>query len=82
MSSLPLSIRMLNHAGAGLRALGFELPRMNEADLLEEASKKTGLGDFGDSLFREGLGRLLTALDEESANLSTLFFNGSSKTTA
>ena len=67
MSRLPLSIRTLNRVGAGLRALGLDLPRMQEAQLLNAAAKETGLDDFGDPLFREGLGRLLAALEEEEA---------------
>ena len=61
MPRLPFAIRALNRAGAALNAVGLELPRIQEADLLKEASKQTGLSDFGDDLFREGLGRLLTA---------------------
>jgi hypothetical protein len=72
MPRLPLPIRALNRVGAALTAVGLELPHLREADLLEEASKQTGLSDFGDGLFREGLGRLLTALEEDAADLSTL----------
>ena len=72
MPRLPFAVRTLNRAGAALNAVGLELPRLREADLLEEASKQTGLSDFGDDLFREGLGRLLTALEEDPADLSTL----------
>jgi hypothetical protein len=72
MPRLPFAIRTLNRTGAALNAVGLELPRLREADLLEEASKQTGLSDFGDDLFREGLGRLLTALEEDPADLSTL----------
>ena len=72
MPRLPFAIRALNRAGAALNAVGLELPRIQEADLLKEASKQTGLSDFGDDLFREGLGRLLTALEEDDADLSTL----------
>ena len=72
MPRLPFAVRTLNRTGAALNAVGLELPRLREADLLEEASKQTGLSDFGDDLFREGLGRLLTALEEDPADLSTL----------
>lgn len=72
MPRLPFPIRALNQAGAALNALGLKLPRIREAGLLEAASKKTGLSDFGDDLFREGLGRLVTALEEDDADLSTL----------
>ena len=72
MPRLPFPIRALNQAGAALNALGLKLPRIREAGLLESASRKTGLSDFGDDLFREGLGRLVTALEEDDADLSTL----------
>ena len=72
MPRLPFPIRALNQAGAALNALGLKLPRIREAGLLEAASRKTGLSDFGDDLFREGLGRLVTALEEDDADLSTL----------
>ena len=49
MPRLPLAIRALNRAGTALNAVGLELPRIQEADLLKEASKQTGLSDFGDN---------------------------------
>jgi hypothetical protein len=52
MPRLPFPIRALNQAGATLNALGLELPRIREAALLQAASRKTGLSDFGDDLFR------------------------------
>ena len=68
---LSFALRILNGVGRTMSALGFELPRIREADLLAQAAKETGLGDFGDDLFREGLGRLIAALETE-AELSTL----------
>ena len=39
---------------------------LEEAALLEEARKSTGLDDFGDPVFLEGLRRLLDALEREA----------------
>ena len=61
--SKPLAIRALNAAGGALRALGLPLVRLDEASLLAEASRKTGLDDFGDARFREPLGLLLDSLE-------------------
>jgi len=44
---------------------------LDEASLLAEARRKSGLSDFGDESFREPLRHLLRSLDEE-ANLSSV----------
>jgi hypothetical protein len=67
----PLAIRALNAAGGALRAIGLPLVRLDEASLLTEASRKTGLDDFGDARFREPLRLLLDSLERE-AHLTTL----------
>jgi sulfotransferase family protein len=67
----PLAIRALNAAGGALRALGLPLVRLDEASLLAEASRKTGLDDFGDARFREPLRLLLDSFEREAA-LTTL----------
>jgi hypothetical protein len=69
--SKPIAIRALNAAGGALRALGLPLVRLDEASLLAEASRKTGLADFGDARFREPLRLLLDSLEHE-AHLTTL----------
>ncbi|MFZ1862612.1 MAG: sulfotransferase [Polyangiales bacterium] len=68
---LPSAIRLLNAGGRLLSAAGAKFPAMQEGSLLSQAAEQAGLTDFGDDLFREGLGRLLPALEEE-AGLSTL----------
>jgi hypothetical protein len=67
----PFLVRAINTVGSGLRAIGMELPHLNEARFLREACRKTGLSDFGDNGFREGLGVLLRSLQEE-AQLTTM----------
>lgn len=69
--SLPLGARLLNGAGAGARRIGLASSRLSVDALLEQASKSTGLHDFGPDHFREGLNRLVDSLNEE-AKLSTI----------
>jgi len=52
----PLGLRLLNRVGA-LRTAGLPLVRLDEASLLAEASRRTGLEDFGDDGFRDPLRR-------------------------
>jgi len=66
---MPLGLRVVNAAGGALRALGLPLVRLDEASLLAEASRRTGLDDFGGDAFREPLRRLLASLGSE-ANLT------------
>jgi len=63
----PLGVRALNVAGGALRALGLPLVRLDEASLLAEAMRRTGLEDFGDERFREPLRLLLAAFEREAA---------------
>lgn len=62
----PWSVRSFNRAGALLASLGFALPRINEDFLLAKAQRETGLNDFGAQTFREGLHRLVEALQHEA----------------
>jgi hypothetical protein len=64
----PLPVRALNALGA---ALGARLPRLDPDRLLEAARRRTGLGDFGEPSFREGLERLVDGFEREAA-LTTL----------
>ncbi len=65
--TFPLAVRVMNAAGGALRTLGVPIVRLDEASLLEEARRKTGLDDFGDDGFREGLRRLLDSYEREAA---------------
>jgi hypothetical protein len=62
----PLALRLLNGAGATLRGLGLPLVRLDPGTLLAKAGRQTGLADFGDDAFRDPLGRLVAALEEEA----------------
>lgn len=67
----PLAVRAINAVGGMLRTLGLPIARLDEAALLAEASRKTGLDDFGDERFRDPLRRLLHSYETE-AHLTTL----------
>ena len=69
--ALPFPIRVLNTIGETLRAMKVPLAELSEASVCKAAKKQTGLSDFGDPYYREGL---LTLLDstENDANLHFL----------
>jgi hypothetical protein len=56
---------LINRVGNGLGASGSSR-RLNDAALLEEASRLEGLSDFGDDSFRPGLRQLVSALAREA----------------
>jgi hypothetical protein len=56
----------LNALGANLGDAGRSLVSLAEEDLLAAACANTGLDDFGDPWFRQGLGVLLRALEDEA----------------
>jgi hypothetical protein len=64
----PLPVRIFDVVQRSLVALGRAPAKFaaSEAALLDAARKRTGLDDFGDAAFREGLRVLLRAYDEES----------------
>lgn len=62
----PWGVRIFNTLGAVLQTLGLPLGRLDEASLLEQARRRTGLSDFGDESFRAPLRVLLKAYREES----------------
>ncbi|RIL06078.1 MAG: hypothetical protein DCC71_07980 [Proteobacteria bacterium] len=67
----PLALRALDGAGAALRAVGVAAPSLAPERLMAAARRRTGLDDFGDASFREGLERLVDSLEREAA-LTTL----------
>lgn len=66
----PLAVRAINRAGGVARRLGVA-PSLAPRSLLDAATKRTGLDDFGDDSFREGL-RVLTASLDAEARLTTI----------
>ncbi|HMJ51860.1 MAG TPA: sulfotransferase [Polyangiaceae bacterium] len=63
----PLPVRLLNGMGRLAFHVTGQLPRLDEASLLEAARRRTGLSDFGPERFREGLRVLLRSLEEDAA---------------
>ena len=55
----PTWMRLLNGAGASLRKVGVRWPRLDPEAMLSDARRRSGLTDFGDDDFREGLVRLV-----------------------
>lgn len=68
---LPFSYRAANSVGKLLQAAGISSLRLDEETLAEMAKKRTGLSDFGDPYYREGLLKLLESA-ENDANLHPL----------
>lgn len=66
VARLPLPVRALNAAGAGLRKLGLPLLRLDAERLMARAAHATGLDDFGEPGFRAGLDALVASLDGEA----------------
>lgn len=62
---LPLPLRLLNTAGSALAAVGPERTRLEADALLEAAGRRTGLTDFGDPGFLEGLRVLLASAKQD-----------------
>ena len=61
-----LSVRLYNRVGGWLRTLGLPMGSLTESSLIARARRRTGLVDFGDESFREPLGVLLRAYEQES----------------
>lgn len=66
----PLAVRAVNTAGAVANRYGYR-PRLEPWLLLEAATRRTGLDDFGPDNFREGLQTLVASLEHE-AGLSAI----------
>ena len=65
-TKLPLPFRLLNTAGAALGALGLSAVHLEEDALLRDARRKTGLTDFGDPGFLDGLRTLLASIEQDA----------------
>ncbi len=72
----PLWVKGVNTLGAGLRRVGVRWPRLDAEAMMAEARRRTGLKDFGDDRFREGLRVLVDAFEAiDNANaFGRLFF--------
>ena len=62
----PRVVRLLNRCGAALEKRGVGSKTMSAARLLEKAKARTGLEDFGEPEFFEGLSRLLESCQHEA----------------
>lgn len=65
---MPLRYRILDSLGSQAEKLGIPLTRMDTQSLHNAAERETGLSDFGDPYYREGLDVLLRSV-EKDANL-------------
>ena len=61
----PLPMRAALAAWKGVSRLGIGVPRFDEAKMIAEARKNTGLHDFGDDDFVEPMRRLFHAFEYE-----------------
>jgi hypothetical protein len=62
----PFFVKAIKAVVTVCQTFGIELVKLDEAKLLREARRKTGLTDFGDDDFREGLRVLLHSLNTEA----------------
>lgn len=67
----PLFVKAIKGVGKLCQTFGIDLVKLDGNKLLSEARRKTGLTDFGDEGFREGLQVLLRSLHNE-ANLNPM----------
>jgi hypothetical protein len=67
----PFAVKAINRVGAWGRRVGVGASGLDADKLMREATKKTGLSDFGDEGFLPGLRVLVQSLNEE-ARLSTI----------
>lgn len=65
-TSLPFAIRCFNGLGLGLEKLGIKPVKLTPENLLAEASKRTGLKDYGEDNFRAPYKLLMETLDSEA----------------
>jgi len=59
----PPWVKAVNAAGAALRRAGVRWPAVDAEAMLRAAKRRTGLDDFGDGRFREGLHALVDAFN-------------------
>lgn len=66
ISNQPIYVKLVNRIGEQFRKAGHSKPDLNTDRLIKQAQKKTGLQDFGDTSFRDGLQILTTELNEQA----------------
>ncbi len=64
-SGLPLPMRLLNTVGRLTPADRIDRFRLDKATVMQEAANCTGLSDFGDPFFTEGLDALLASIEQD-----------------
>lgn len=62
----PMSIKAINRIGQALNTLGIHRPALKVTSLLNAAQRNTGLEDFGNPQFRDGLERIVEGLNGEA----------------
>lgn len=62
----PRALRAIDRLGRGAQRLGWRGVRLDIERIHDEASRKTGLHDFGDAAYREGLEVLLDSLERDA----------------
>jgi hypothetical protein len=65
-SNLPLTYKMINALGKLAVAVRLPMIRLDEATLCTSATKETGLANFGDPHYRQGLVRLLASAEKDA----------------
>jgi Sulfotransferase family len=65
--ALPLRLRVLNTVGKHLGAARLPVAALDEEALVQAAVKATGLTEFGNGYYREGLLRLLESVEDDAA---------------
>ena len=65
--TFPLPVRVLNAVGSATQAKRLRRFRLEETPLKEAAVRETGLSDFGDAHFEEGLRALLASLERDAS---------------
>lgn len=66
-NTLPLTFRLFNTFGKVVRAKSLRRFHFEEDTLSQEATRRTGLTDFGNLQFREGLQTLLASIEHDTS---------------
>ncbi len=73
LTSLTRSV--VNGVGRVIRRIGVRWPRLDAEEFLDAAQRRTGLSDWGDNRFQQGLRNLVESFDsQDSAHTFGRFF--------